>query len=562
MADRKDRDQRASPYAGRWVARLQANVVAHGGTPDQTRLAAQKSRHKEKPEVIYMPLTSSFILSPLIERVRAALPDQEIYLVGGAVRDALLGRVSHDFDFAVPKDAISLARRVASALEADFYVLDESFDAARVIVSAQDGVRDFLDFASFRGADPSTASGRSLEADLRGRDFTINAIAFDLHNATILDPLNGAADLRAKIIRACSESSFKDDPIRILRAVRQAAAFEFRIEAETRKAMKRAVSLLPNISPERQRDELFKMLEGPRPDASLRALELLGVFPFLLPELSAMRGVEQSAPHVNDVWEHTLSVIQHLEGILVALAPNYEADKTNEMFTGLLTLRLGRYRKQLAEHFANPLNTDRSLRALLFFAALYHDVSKPAAKSVDEAGRIRFFDHEVRGASVAAERARSFNLSNAEIERLEIVIANHMRFHFFVNRMESEKEAPSRKAIYRFFRDAGEGGVDLILLGLADLRGTHIHTLTQAAWTAALNVARTFLENYWERPEETVAPPRLIDGNDIMREYNLEQGPVIGQVLEAVREAQAVGKVSTREQALAFGLAWLKENRK
>ncbi len=547
-----DKVRIASPYAGRWVARLRGKIVAHGGTPEQARLAAQKSRHKEKPEIVYMPPETTFYFPPLIERLHAILPDREIYLVGGAVRDLFLNRLSHDFDFAVPKDAVSLARRVASTLQADFYVLDQAFDTARVLLSTPDGGRDALDFAAFRGPD--------LEADLRGRDFTINAIAFDLGNQTLLDPLNGAADLRAGIVRACSGSSLSDDPVRILRGVRLAAAFGFKIDAQTRRAMRQAAGRLPDISPERQRDELFRILEGPLPDASLRALEVLGVLPHLLPELSALKGVEQSAPHVYDVWEHTLSVIRHLGGILAALVPGYDPGKTNDLFTGLLTLRLGRYRGQFAAHFAKPLNADRSLRALLFFAALYHDVSKPAARSVDEAGRVRFLDHDRTGARVAAERARAFNLSNDEVERLQTIIEFHMRFHFHAGRMEGERKVPSRKAIYRFFRDAGAGGVDLVLLGLADLRGMRGQTLTQEAWAAGLEVARIFLENYWEKPEETVAPPRLVDGRDVMNEYRLEQGPIVGQVLEAIREAQAAGKVSTREDALAFGLDWLREN--
>ena len=539
-------------YVGRWIAKVRGKIIAQGGTPEQALHAAQMSRHKEKPEITYMPYPLPF--SSLSDSVRSALPDVELYLVGGAVRDLLLNRVSHDLDFAIPEDAIQIARRVANALHADFYILDESFDTARVILSADNGARDILDFAAFRGSD--------LETDLRGRDFTINAIAFDLRNQTILDPLGGASDLRAKLIRACSDTSLKDDPIRILRAVRQAAALDFKIEAGTRKAMKLAAPLLPNISPERQRDELFKILEGPRPDASLRALEMLGVFQYFLPELSAMKGVEQSIPHVHDVWEHTLSVMQNLEGILASLALGYDADKTDDLFTGFLTARLGRYREQFAEHFNQALNTDRSMRALLFFAALYHDVSKPATKSVEETGRIRFFGHDQLGAKAVVKRTHALNLSNDEMERMKIIIENHMRFHFFTSRMEGEKEEPSRKAIYRFFRDAGEGGVDLVLLGLADLRGTRGHTLTQESWIAALDVARILLENYWEKPEETIAPPRLLNGLDVMNEYQLEAGPLVGQLLEAIREAQATAKVSTREGALAFGHDWLKENQK
>lgn len=539
----------ASPYAGRWVARLRGRIIAQGGTPEQALRAAQLSRHKEKLEIVYMPVP--FTSSPLIDRVREALPEQEIYLVGGAVRDMLLNRFSPDLDFAAPSNAISLARRLANALRADFMVLDEERDTGRVIVSEEDGVRTFLDFAAYRGP--------TLDEDLRARDFTMNAIAFDLRTQTLIDPLNGASDLRAKIIRACSPTSLQDDPVRILRAVRQAAALGFKIELETRKAMKEAAHSLPRVSPERQRDEVFKILEGPKPDASMRALEMLGIFPHLLPELQHMKGVQQSPPHIYDVWEHTLSVLGYLENILAALAPSYNADNTNDLFTGLLTLRIGRFREQYAAHFAKSLNTDRSVRAALFFAALYHDVDKPATKTVEPSGRIRFFDHDIQGAKTASKRGQRFNLSNDEVERIQTIIKNHMRFHFFTSRLENDKQEPSRKSIYRFFREAGEAGLDLVLLGLADLRGTRGPTLTQETWTAALDVARILLENYWEKPEETVAPPRLLDGNDLMKELDLRPGRLIGQLLEAIREGQATGKIDSREQAFDFARQQLKD---
>jgi len=532
----------ASPYAGRWVAKVRGRIVAQGGTPEQALHAAQKSRHKEKPEIVYMPI--SFSHSPLLEKIRDALADVEIYLVGGAVRDMLLNRPSPDLDFALPSNGISTARRVANSLRADFMTLDDERDTGRVIVTTDNGMRTFLDFAAYRG--------NTLDEDLHARDFTINAIAFDLHNQTIIDPLNGASDLRAKLIRACSSTSVSDDPVRILRAIRQATKFDFKIELETRRVMRQAASLLPTVSSERNRDELFKMLEGPKPDVAMRALEILGVFPHLLPELSALKGVEQSPPHIYEVWEHTLSVLGYLESIIASLRVDYSTEETNDMFTGLLTLRIGRFREQIAEHFAKSLNADRSIRAALFFAALYHDVQKPATGSVDGMGRIRFFDHDVKGAEVASRRGREFNLSNDEIERIEKIIRHHMRFHFFTSRMEGDKQEPSRKAVYRFFRDTGEAGVDLVLLGLADLRGTRGHSLTQESWTAALDIARILLENYWEKPEETVSPPRLLDGNELMKELGLEPGLIIGQLLEAIREAQAIGKIASRDEAIIF----------
>ena len=547
-----DSQASTSPYSGRWVARVRGKIVAQGGTPEQALHAAQKSRHKEKPEIIYMPAHYSY--SPLIDKVRDALPNQEIHLVGGAVRDMLLERLSRDLDFALPSNGISSARRVANALQADFMVLDDQRDTGRVIMIESDGARTFLDFAKYRGT--------TLNEDLRTRDFTINAIAYDLRASTIIDPLNGASDLRAKTIRACLQTSITDDPVRILRAVRQAAAFDFKIERETRTSMRQGAHLLPNISPERKRDELFRILEGPQPAASMRALEMLDVFPHLLPELSELKGVEQSIPHIYDVWEHTLSVLGYLEEILTTLEAERSSEEISDPLTVMLLSHLGRFREQFATHFSESLNIDRSVRAALFFAALYHDVEKPATKSVDEAGRIRFFDHDVRGAEVAAKRGQAFNLSNDEVERIKTIIKNHMRFHFFASRMEGNKQEPSRKAIYRFFRDSGEAGVDLVLLGLADLRGMRGPAIAQETWTAALEVARILLENYWEKRQETVSPPRLLDGNELMRALDLEPGRVIGQLLEAIREGQATGKINTRDDALSFAREWLVEHQK
>lgn len=539
-------------YAGRWIARVRGQIVAQGGTPDQARHAAQASRPKESPEIVYMPPTSPFTFSPLLDKVRAALPDVEIYLVGGAVRDAMLGRLSLDLDLVAASDGIKLARRVANALGADVFPLDEERDTGRVIVTEADGSREKIDIATYRGA--------SLEEDIHNRDFTVNAMAVDLRTMSLLDPLSGAADLRAKKLRACSDTSMSDDPIRVLRGIRLAAALGFQIEPSTRKMMKSAAPLLGKVSSERVRDELFRILEGSQASVSVRALEMLGVLQHILPELEAMKGVAQPEPHVHDVWEHTLQVLSELDGILAALALGYQAEQTGDLFTGLLVLRLGRYREQYAEHFSKLLNTDRSVRGLLFFTALYHDVAKPHCITKDENGRIRFWGHDEKGAEMAAERARALSLSNDEIARMTAVIKNHMRIHFHTSRKDGEGKDPSRRAIYRFFRDSGEAGLDLILLALADLRATHGNTLKQETWTAALDVCRIFLENYWERPDEVVAPPRLIDGNDVMRELNLKPGPRVGELLEAIREGQATGKVSTREQALEFGRKWLEDS--
>ncbi len=231
------------------------------------------------------------------------------------------------------------------------------------------------------------------------------------------------------------------------------------------------------------------------------------------------------------------------------------------MLAGLLTGSLGRYREQLRKHFTERLNADRSPRALLVFAALYHDVSKPDTETVDESGRIRYSGHDPQGAEVVAERGRALKLSNVEIAHLKTIVADHMRFPFLARRMEAHQESPHRRAIYRFFRHAGASGVDLILLGLADLRGIYGPALMDKAWAAFVATARILLENYWEKPEETIAPPPLISGTDLMQERGLSQGPIIGRLLREVREAQAAGAVSTRDEALEFARHWLDTNK-
>jgi tRNA nucleotidyltransferase/poly(A) polymerase len=534
----------SNPYAGRWVARVRGKIVAQGLTAESAREAARLIRPKETPQIEFMMDGLNFpaFFYTLKENLPADAPP--LYLVGGALRDALLGKTAHDLDFCLPKDARKFARQMANKLGGAYYTLDDEHDTARVILTLGDGAHGVLDFAAFRGG--------TLESDLRGRDFTINALALDVRTGELFDPLHGARDLREKVLRVCAPQAMTDDPVRVLRAVRLAAALGMSIQPETRKMAREAAPRLGGVSAERQRDELFKILTGPKADTAIHALDLLGALAPILPETTAMKGVEQSAPHVYDVWTHTLKVLHHLEQIVAALAPGYRADDTNDLFTGLLTLRLGRYREQFGAHLRRVLSGERDGRSLLFFAALYHDVEKSSCKTVEASGRIRFLGHDERGALTTQTRARALALSNDEIEALTTIVREHMRIHFYTHKLHAEGKAPTPRAIYRFFREAGEYGVDLVLLSLADLRATYEHTLTQEYWTAALDVCRTFLEAYWEKRAELVAPPILLNGNDLMDALALQPGRQIGKLLEGIRERQVVGQLSTRAEALAW----------
>ncbi|GAB4535154.1 MAG: CCA tRNA nucleotidyltransferase [Anaerolineales bacterium] len=537
-----DENPFAQPYAGRWVACVDGRIVAQGGTPQQAQAAAQRSRNKEQLQIRYIPLMTTLPFSPLFNRICAVLPtDVPVYLVGGAVRDALRGRTSHDLDFVVQGNARTMARQVGDALEAAYYPLHDDFDAGRVVLQDVDG-RLVIDFI---GLHPD-----GLEADLRARDFTLNAIAVDVRNPQqLLDPLGGAADLRRGILRVCSPASLRNDPVRILRAVRMAVNMDLQIAPETRRLIQDALPGLPRVSIERVRSEILRILGGARPAVALRTLDVLGVLPAIFPETTALKGVVQSPPHIYPVWEHTLDVVARLDAVLNVLGTGEQArSSADNLVLGHVSLRLGRYREHITHHLAAELTPDISRRALLFFAALYHDSAKPLTRSQDEDGRIRFFGHDAQGADLVSARAHAMHMSSDEISILKRIVANHMRPLL----LGQGAESPGDRAVYRFFRDAGDAGVDVCLLSLADFLGTYGAGVPQDAWAHHVDTVRILLDGWWARPERVVLPTPLLNGHDIIEIFGLSPGPQIGALLEALREAQAGGEVSDRAQALAF----------
>jgi len=532
-----------NPYAGRWIARLGDRVVGQGGSPKQALQAARAARYKEIPTVTYMPTTNPFEFPELIERVRQGLPDGlNVYLVGGAVRDAMLARTVHDLDFALSGDVLMLSRRLADSLGGAYFPLDEERDTARIVLISADSKRQILDFAALRG--------RDIEADLMARDFTINAMAVALNEPQkLLDPCGGSADLRAGWLRACSITSLVDDPVRILRGIRQAAGLNLKIVRETRQLMKDASGLLPGVSAERLRDELFNILKTANISASIRALDMLGAVRFVLPELQTLKKVEQSPPHIWDVWDHTLAVVNNLELLFSVLALNPDQDKSANWAMGLVSVQLGRYRPQLAHHYSeSSLNRDRSPFSLLMLAALYHDIGKPLTRQEETDGRTRFFDHEQAGARIAVQRGKALRLSNPELERLQLIVQHHMRPLFLAN----AGQPPSRRAIYRFFKDTGAAGIDICLLSLADTLATYGPGLPQDIWVKQVDIVRTLLEAWWEHPQESVMPAPLLDGHTLIDEFGLSPGPQIGKLLELVREAQAAGEIADLDAARAL----------
>ncbi len=478
-----------------------------------------------------------------------AKPGQGIFLVGGAIRNVLLNLPVHDLDFAIQGNAIQLARSLADNLGGIFFILDREHDTARTLFDRK-SERFSVDFAGLRAP--------SLEEDLALRDFTINAIAWDMHHPeTLIDPLGGARDLKDKLLRACSPSSLLDDPLRILRAVRLAVHLGMKIEKETVLLIRAAVPGLSKVSAERIRDELFLILAGEHASMGIRILDRLDALGFVLPELQDLKGVTQTAPHVLDTWEHTLATVDWLEKLHAVLAGDYKEDSASDIILGLTVLQLGRYREQLRAHFSEGIHAERSLLALVKFSALYHDIDKPGTRSEDLDGRIHFYGHEASGSEPTRLRARSLALSSAEVERACVIVENHMRIHHLARRGDQ----PSRRSIYRFFKAAGPAGVDIILLTLADTIATYGVTLEPDHWSRKLTVCLQLLDAWWKTPEVAVRPNQLLNGNEIMHELNLPPGKLVGMLLNALEEAQATGTVTNREEAWKYVTDRLEEIR-
>jgi putative nucleotidyltransferase with HDIG domain len=260
-----------------------------------------------------------------------------------------------------------------------------------------------------------------------------------------------------------------------------------------------------------------------------------------------MQGVEQTEPHISDVWTHTLEVVNRLHTLLDLFCSRNPSEDASNLYLGLAVLQLGKFRELLEQHLDTRLNIDRPFQPLFLMAALYHDVGKPETRQL-EAGKTHFYRHDQEGAEIIVERARALRLSKAEMDRVYLIVRNHMR----PGLLAGTGQLPTRRAIYRFFRDTGPAGVDICLLSLADVMATYGHTLPIDVWNRQLEVVKSLLEAWWERPQEEVSPPTILNGNEIMAEFKLSPGPLIGELLAAIREAQAAGEISTRAEALAL----------
>jgi len=428
---------------------------------------------------------------------------QKIYLVGGAIRDFYVGRKNQDVDILCNFDTRLIARRFADTHRGDYFVMDARRNISRVIIPGKLGKRIF-DFARLRATD--------LEGDLGARDFTINAMALDLDEPyRIIDPLHGKADLERSILRSCSLTSFKDDPVRIVRAFRYSHLLNLKIEDQTLSILKEAIPLLKSVSIERKRDELFKILDLLDSENAVKQLFELKIHRWIdLPE--------------NIKYEQFGKEIIYLKSIFSEIS-NFSSEKveTNGLFQTKIKLR-DQTAEQLHAFVTKKNSSDRNERQLIFLSVILSSLNSSEAKDV----------------------ASRLLLSREEIDKIGLI-----KQRIGVKELWETRRLPSDRELYHYFRVNGESGIDIALIIMAELWSGRMGI----GQSDDLDLAQTICEHtiaFWFEKPNVAHPVLLLNGNDLMVNFDLIPGPLVGELIEGLREEQAAGSIQTRSEAMEW----------
>lgn len=444
----------------------------------------------------------------------------ELYLVGGSVRDALIGRLGNDLDYTTSArpDAIeALVRRVTSAV----WDVGRAFGTIACRIDEADGTQWLVEVTTFRAdsyADhtrkPEVAFGDHLGGDLIRRDFTVNAMALNAVDGELLDPFGGLADLRAQVIRtpAAAELSFSDDPLRMLRAARFTSQLGFEPDVDVVRAMTEMASRITIVSAERIRDELVKLLLTDDPRPGLNLLVDTGLAQIVLPELPALRMERDEHNRHKDVYEHSLTVLD--QAIALEKARGHEPDIVERL------------------------------------AALLHDIGKPATRRFEPGGKVSFHHHDVVGAKLARARMQALRFSTEEIKAVSKLVELHLRFHGYGGGQWTDS------AVRRYVRDAGTQLERLHILTRSDCTTRNVRK--------ANRLRQTYEELEW-RIDELTAQEELaslrpdLDGTQIMALLGVGPGPVVGEAYNFLLERRIEDGPMTQDQASELLRQWWAE---
>ncbi len=438
----------------------------------------------------------------------------EGWLVGGAVRDRALARETGDFDVALARAVPDTARALGRAAGGYAFELSEAFGAWRVVAHDHSWQVDLLPL-----------DGTTIEEDLSHRDLTINAIAAPLGGEGYVDPFGGLEDLGRRRLRRVRDDAFERDPLRTLRLARLACELEFEVEGRTLELARASAPRLAEVATERVFIELRRVMVADRVLAGLELMDAVGALDAVLPELGALRGVEQSRFHHLDVFEHTLAVVE------AAVELEREPDR-------LAGAQADALQRRLAQPLANELTRAHALR----FGALLHDIAKPQTREVTPQGRVTFMGHDARGAELSAAILGRLRASERLREHVAALTRHHLRLGFLVHEMPL-----SRRTIYDYLHVTSPVAADVTVLSVADRLATRGDN-SERAIARHLELARQMLAEALAWEADPPRPP--VRGDELVRALGIRPGPVVGGLLAELEAASFSGELAGPEEAI------------
>lgn len=448
-----------------------------------------------------MNIKDDFIISEL----------RDGYLVGGAVRDFLLGKTSYDRDIAI-KNAGKFARKLAEKFDATFITLDEEFEIYRLVLP------DKLNYL-----DISEIQGENIEDDLKRRDFTINAIAYNLKNDSFVDVTGGLEDLKNGVLRHIKDENFEEDPLRILRAFRFAAVTGFTMTPALKTALRNYSTLALNPAPERIHYELMKLFGGKYASETLLLMDDFGLLENIFPCVNEMKRVPPNTHHHLDLFHHVVETVRQIEIAYSEAEPEIKEHLDNVDFGGFPRI--------------NHLK----------LAGFLHDIGKFSTWTIEPSGRHRFIKHDDVGAKMVIPLLKQWKFSKKQIDYITCMIKNHI----YPSNVIAAPDL-NEKVMMRYIRKMGDNVIDNIVLARADRLSARGIDVSEEMVSNNINGLKKLLNFYLEKRDTLKPLPKLLDGNEIMSMLDIQPSPLLGDIVNALLEAQLNGDITSKSEAEKF----------
>ncbi|MDR1418377.1 MAG: hypothetical protein LBI80_04395 [Endomicrobium sp.] len=465
-------------------------------------------------------------MNEIIKKINDLSQGYDVYVVGGFVRELLLKRQNADIDLVVNKDSLKYSKKLAMAFKAKLITLDKATETYRIILHDND-IKDI---------DVSSICSGSIEEDLQSRDFTVNAIAFNIKDFNnfkqhvILPTNNALKDLTTKMLNTVSSKSFKMDPLRMLRGFRFMAEQGFNFSQTSLKQVKNNTKLISKVAKERVKNELSRIFASKNASKVLKIMDKTGLLSAILPECATMKkAAKKHYYHKGGLFEHSFRAFESSENILNNLKKYFPKNYTD-----------------MQKHFEDNSSFSEHVtrKGLIKFVVLLHDNAKPETASFENS-KMHFFGHEDKGSQKMKKIMSDLKFSKKDIEFSTFLIRHHMRLSTL-----TRNNIVTKKASLKLFRDMGDFTLDLLIVSMSDWHSyKNLKVFSKRELSLQEQSVRKLVQAYYDL-KHSKPVKKIIDGSIIMKKFSLKPGPIIGELLESVLAAQEEGKVSNLKEAL------------